>query len=113
MALVPTPKTAPSPKGSCLHCSGSITEGVAYISAGALLLDESLENSLHDDRSRAFMNVGLHGRHADMSDSSDVEVVSDIPGGQFDLSFCGLNCLRIWFSEIVDKLESDASPRSS
>ena len=107
------PKATPNPKGSCLHCTGPITVGVAYISAGALLLDESFENSLHDRHLLTFMNVGWHGRRADMSDSSDVEVVNDIPGGQFDLSFCSLNCLRIWFSEIVDKLDSDAHPHSS
>ena len=69
-----------------------------------MLLDESELNSIHDNRQRAFLNVGFHGVNPDMSDSADMEVVYDLPGGQFDLSFCSLACLRSWFLGIVDHL---------
>lgn len=90
----------------CMHCNGPIKDGVAYVSAGALFLTESQENSIQHDCQRAFMNVGFHGSQSDMSDSADVEVVNDLPGGQFDLSFCSLICLKSWFVEIVDRLHS-------
>ncbi len=80
--------------GVCLHCEGSIETGVAYVSAGALLVDQSQKDSVHDNHHRAFMNVGFHGSQSDMSDSADVEVVNDLPGGQFYLSFCSLVCLK-------------------
>ena len=94
----------------CLGCGGPIKDGVAYVSAGALLLDDSQDNSIHDDdRHQAFMNVGFHGKQSNMSDSADIEVVNNFPGGQFDLSFCSLACLKSWFVEIVDKLQSDVA----
>ena len=97
--------------GVCLYCAGPITNGVAYLSSGALYFDESRLNSIHDemhdDRHRAFMHVGYHGKDPDMSDSADTEVVSDLPGGQFDLSFCSLTCMKSWFDGIVTKLQDD------
>ena len=39
-----------------------------------------------------------------MSDGADVQVVKNLPGGQFDLSFCSLECLKSWFVQIVGKL---------
>jgi hypothetical protein len=74
---------------------------------GALLLDKRKLNSIHSDRQLAFMNIGFHGKSPDMSDSADAAIVSDLPGGQFDLSFCSLACLRGWFVDIVDRLEAD------
>ncbi|GAA4471813.1 hypothetical protein [Novipirellula rosea] len=53
------------------------------------------------------MNVGYHGTQTDMSDSADIRVVNDLPGGQFDLSFCGLACLKTWFDAIVDGIQND------
>ena len=64
-------------------------------------------NSIHDNRHLAFLNVGFHGVNPDMSDSADIEIVNDLPGGQFDLSFCSLACLRSWFIGLVDQLEDD------
>jgi hypothetical protein len=95
---------------ACLHCGGPIKGGVAYLSAGALWLDDELENSIHDDRHLAFMHVGYHGSRADVLDSADIEVKEDVPGGQFDLSFCSLNCLKLWFVQMVDSLESQVAP---
>ena len=99
--------------GVCQNCAGRIRGGVAYVSGGALLLDTKSLNSIHDSRHRAFMNVGFHGAASDMSDSADIEVVNDLPGGQFDLSFCSLPCLRSWFIGIVNQLEEDLAGRQA
>jgi hypothetical protein len=101
------PEPSSKNTGVCLHCAGPITEGVAYVSSGALLLEQSHLNSNHDDGHLAFMHVGFHGKDSDMTDSADIEVVSDLPGGQFDLSFCSLACLKSWFDGMVDQLQAD------
>jgi hypothetical protein len=93
--------------GTCRNCAGQILAGSAYVSGGALLLDAPELNNIHDNRHRAFMNVGFHGVNSNMSDSADIEVVNDLPGGQFDLLFCSLACLRSWFTGLVDQLEND------
>lgn len=92
--------------GVCRHCAGPIRGGLAYVEGGALLLDKSEANSIHDNRHIAFLNVGFHGVISDMSDSADIEVVKNLPGGQFDLCFCSLACLRSWFIELLDQLET-------
>jgi hypothetical protein len=97
----------------CRHCAGPIRTGLAYVLGGALLLDTPELNSIHDNRHRAFMNVGFHGVNPDMSDSADIEVVNDLPGGQFELSFCSLACLRSWFIGIIDQLENDLAGRQA
>jgi hypothetical protein len=91
--------------GVCRHCAGRIRGGLVYVEGGALLLDESELNSIHSNRHRAFLNVGFHGVNPGMSDSADIEIVNDLPGGQFNLSFCSLACLRSWFIGLVDQLE--------
>lgn len=90
----------------CVYCGGSIEGGVAYLSAGALWLDDSRQNSIHHDQHLAFMHVGFHGTRSDMLDSANIDVVNDRPGGQFDLSFCSLDCLKAWFVQIIDSLQS-------
>ena|SRR5579863_7371192 len=92
--------------GMCPICRKEIrgSEQVAYLSAGAcwdsaaLRLDEHLVGG--------FLNVGVHGSRSDMLDSADVPVVEDVQGGQFDLQFCSLVCLRKWLNGLVDRLES-------
>lgn len=105
----PLNMTEPKPNGMCLHCNGPIKKGVAQLSSGALALDELLQNSgaIEDHRHIAFMYVHYHGIRPDMSDCACVDVVADVPGGQFDLSFCSLTCMRAWFNAIVDRLECD------
>jgi hypothetical protein len=76
---------------------------VAYIMAGASWDEREL--SLQDHCIQAFLNVGLHGALADGTDSADVQIVSELHGGQFDLNFCSTSCMRAWFNAIVDRVE--------
>ena len=99
--------------GVCRHCAGPIRGGLAYVEGGALLRDEMELNNIHDNRHRAFLNVGFHGVNPDMSDSADIDVVNDLPGGQFDLSFCSLACLKSWFIGIVDHLADDVAAQQA
>lgn len=70
----------------CPTCGGDFSQGVAYLSAGALLLSPDGQNSSATDRLQAFLHIGFHGRDSDMKDSSDVLIVEDLQGGQFDLN---------------------------
>jgi len=94
--------------GHCPVCGGPFTAGFAYLSAGALLLTADGQDSLHLDRLQAFMNVGFHGRDPDMRDSSDVTVVADLRGGQFDLQWCSVECMRQWLLGLLQQVEAAA-----
>ena len=94
--------------GKCCVCSGSFDRGIAYLSAGALLMDKSGENSIPTDKLRAFFNIGWHGATKDKS--VDVEIVSNLAGGQFDIQFCSQRCMSKWFEEVLAQLPPDHEP---
>jgi hypothetical protein len=74
--------------------------------AGALLLSKDGQNSLHVDRLKAFMHVGFHGKDSGMRDSGGVTVVDHVSGGQFDLRWCSIGCMRKWLMELLDNVEA-------
>ena len=80
--------------GRCPACNRAFDGGIAYLSGGALLLSEDGRDSLDTERLRAFLSVGYHGRDAEGGNSADVPVVADLRGGQFDLQWCSVACMR-------------------
>ena len=95
--------------GRCPVCGGEFSRGVAYLTAGALYLSADGHDSVHSDRLQAFLHVGFHGRDADMRDSADVPVVADLHGGQFDLQWCAVGCMREWLLGLLREVETAAS----
>ena len=89
----------------CPVCGSAFQSGFAYLSAGALLLSEDGQDSLHPDRLQGFLHVGFHGTDPDMRDSSDVEVVDSLRGGQFDLNWCSVSCMRAWLLKLLAEVE--------
>lgn len=92
--------------GRCPACGNEFTKGFAYLYSGAMHLSADGRDSLNSDRDRAFLNVGFHGRDSDMRDSADVSVVSDLHGGQFDLQWCSIECMKEWFLGLLREVES-------
>lgn len=90
----------------CPVCDGDFSRGVAYLSAGALHLTADGQDSLQSDHLRAFLHVGFHGRETDMRDSSDISVVEDLHGGQFDLQWCSVDCMRSWLLNLIHEVDS-------
>ncbi len=97
---------------SCPVCGGAFIRGVAYLSAGALLLSEDGQDGIHTDRNRAFLSLGFHGRESDVRDSADVRVVDDLAGGQFDLNWCSVGCMRQWLLGVLDLVEREVTPKA-
>ncbi len=93
----------------CPVCHSEFTQGVAYLSGGAILLSDDGQDSLHPDRLQAFLHVGYHGRDPEMRDSADVSIVADLHGGQFDLQWCSVACMREWLVGLLRVVESMAS----
>jgi len=93
--------------GLCPICGKNIRGSgqVAYISGGAYW--DVSELSVEDHVIPAFLNVGIHGARSDVKDSGNVDIISDLVGGQFDLAFCSTSCLRSWFNSVVDRVEQD------
>ena len=65
------------------------------------------------DETEAFFTIGWHGAHSDMNGigsspdtGGEVEITKDVPGGQFEIYLCSTKCLRKFFNDCVDKLES-------
>jgi len=99
----------------CQVCSSRISGGVAYFEFGALIdLLVLEEKGLSYTEMEGFCHIGYHEAHgadSDMSGSADYCVGDLIKGGQMEISFCSLACLRKWFSDIVDYLERESGQR--
>lgn len=97
---------------ACPVCSKQIVDGVAYFSFGAsadLCLLE--RKGLTDAILGGFCHIGYHGADPEVRDSVDYCVARDIEGGQMDISFCSLGCLREWFRGILDNLECELAKK--
>ena len=96
--------------GRCPHCKGEIKIGeFAYIGAGALLLSPDGQDSIYTDRLQAFLNVGFHSSDPDMKGSANISVIDDLQGGQFDLQWCTIRCMREWFDSLFQQVEMMAN----
>jgi hypothetical protein len=95
--------------GRCPACGKPFTHGLAYLSAGALLLSEDGCDSVQTNKLRGFLNLGYHGTDPDMTDSADAGVVDDLFGGQFDLKWCSVACMKKWLLDLLDEVERQAS----
>ena len=93
--------------GRCPVCQSDYSRGFAYLSGGALFLSEDGQDSIDTDRFQGFLHVGFHGKESDMSDSSGVTIVEDLHGGQFDLQWCSIRCMRKWLLDLLQKVESE------
>lgn len=93
----------------CPVCGQPFSHGFAYLMGGANLLSKDQQNSLTHDRLEGFLHLGFHGRDADASGSADILVVDDVVGGQFDLHWCSVRCMRAWLTKLLDTLEADIS----
>jgi len=90
----------------CTVCGNGFSDGVAYLSGGALLLSDDGQDSVDSDKLQAFLHVGVHGTDSEMRDSADIPIVMDLHGGQFDLSWCSVACMRNGLLDVLNKLEA-------
>ncbi len=68
------------------------------------------QDSIDSDRCRGFLEIGFDGSDPDLRDSAGVTIVSELSGGQFDLNWCSVYCLRVWLLGLLDRVESAAGP---
>ena len=105
--------SAPLERDKCRICSKQISGGSAYFSFGAvidlLVLDKI---GLSDTMLEGFCNIGYHGVDTNMTDSANYCVADGIKGGQMDIPFCSLSCLKKWFLDIVDYLERESEQKA-
>jgi hypothetical protein len=87
----------------------------AYLEGGALYLSKDKKNSVltKPDRHQAFLYFYAHECYPEpklCADGPDegvvIDVVKDVYGGQFDLCWCSLACMRKWFIRLFDEMES-------
>jgi hypothetical protein len=97
------PPHLPIKGGGCLICGAPLQNGPVYLSAGA----SSPIDDQHEDEPvmSAFFQIGYHSPAVDCTGSANVDIVHNLNGGQFDLSFCSTSCLRHFFQVLVNKLE--------
>ena len=106
------PKKVWPASDTCPVCCRAFAEvgAVVYLMGGAVIDSNTTEDlGLHDQDIKGFLHIGYHGNPDVIS--ADVKVVRDSSGGQFDLNFCSLECLRHWFLEVVQYLESEIANR--
>ena len=100
-AVSDTPKQA-----RCRVCSKQIVGGFAYFSFGAVIdLVVQQKHRLSEKKIDAFCDIGYHGIDSSVTDSANYCVANGIKGGQLDVQFCSIACLRNWLGMIVDDLE--------
>jgi hypothetical protein len=101
----------------CPQCGGPLGRGTAIISAGALRvvggrpgrpwIEETGRAEMfapHD--AIGFLRLAWHVEMA-----PEVTIVDAAPGGQFDLYFCSIACLRAFLTARVDELEKLAKKK--
>jgi hypothetical protein len=93
----------------CPRCGHNFSQGFAYLSAGALLLSPDGQDSIETDRLRAFLHIGFHGKDSSMADSSGVSPIVDLHGGQFDLQWCSVRCMRESVLDVLERIEAEAN----
>ena len=93
----------PLKKSGCPICGCQFTGGFVYLCGGAIPQEESDLNLL------GFLHVGFHSATTECIGSTDLDIVENLRGGQFDFGFCSSPCLRQFFSSIVDQLEAQLS----
>jgi len=100
------PVCDPQEQAKCRGCSKQIAGGFAYFSFGAVIdLVVQQKHKLSDEKMEAFCDIGYHGIDSSVTDSANYCVANGIKGGQLDVRFCSIACLRNWFCMIVDDLE--------
>jgi hypothetical protein len=95
--------------GRCPHCGRDFSQGFAFLSAGAIQLSAEGQDSIEASRIQAFLDIGFHGVDSSMKDSSHVAVVEELNGGQFDLKWCSVRCMREWLLELLRRIEGEDS----
>lgn len=90
----------------CPVCGNGFSDGVAYLSGGALLLSDDGQDSVDSDKLQAYLHVGIHGTDSEMRDSADIPIVMDLHGGQFYLAWCSVACMRNGLLDALNKLEA-------
>ena len=110
MIKFPIQKNDDPDSNSCVYCGLDIANGVAYVSGGAYYAGENgvIGDAIKEKKGRyhlGFLNIGFHGNPDSLS--ADVCVVDDVYGGQYDISFCSLDCMKQWFNCIFNKIESE------
>jgi len=96
----------------CPSCGRDFSGGVAFLSAGALFLSPDGRDSIDASRLQAFLHIGFHGADSAMGDSSGVAIVEDLQGGQFDLNWCSIRCMREWLLSLLQRIEAEATGQS-
>jgi hypothetical protein len=101
--------------GKCIWCkckNVSEPNSMAILSAGALFVNRKTGDGGPDPRLDGFLCLTWHGAHTNeggqghYSDKYKViHIAKDVLGGQFNLNFCSIKCLREFINNAVDKLE--------
>jgi hypothetical protein len=99
--------------GYCVNCRLDLyaqpVSGIAYIAGGAYYAgnNDAIEKELY--HCLGFLNVGFHGNPDIIS--TDICIVDDVSGGQYDISFCSLECMKQWFNCIIDRITLEINQR--
>ena len=94
----------------CLYCGENLIDGAAYIAGGACV-DYTLEDEGREigqdveDILSGYLSIGFHPNPDDCAVS--FTIVDDEEGGQFEIAFCSLKCLKKYLVEKIDKLEKE------
>jgi hypothetical protein len=92
----------------CPVCKQGFQDGLAYLMAGACPSEDSQDWG-DKNRLEGFLHIGVLGGAQDCTQgAADVIVAEDVHGGQFDLNWCSIDCMRQWLLNVLAEVERRA-----
>lgn len=52
-----------------------------------------------------FLSVQYHSREDSENCGFNIDIVDQSKGGQFDIYFCSINCMKLFFNNLIDEFE--------
>jgi endogenous inhibitor of DNA gyrase (YacG/DUF329 family) len=74
------------------------------LNGGALKIIDKDHSTMSDDM-EGFFSLTYHGGEKSGENGTSFDIVEFSRNGQFDIYFCSIECLQIFFNRIVDELK--------
>jgi hypothetical protein len=76
-----------------------------FVLNGGALKKINKDYSTMSDDLEGFLSLSYHSGELSRGNSTDIEIVELSQSGQFDIYFCSIECLQIFFNQIVERIK--------
>ena len=98
----------------CVACGCKRSpRGWVFLGGGALRMDCSTTSGWSTNQMEAFLCLGFHGPPGEYEVYTRVDILRRAVGGQFDLIFCSIRCLRNFLNGAIARLRKQIRTEST